>query len=184
MPIGSQEFDYHLDKQFFINMESSDVHGADLNVRLTVENRGEMYDLTFVITGEVTLICDRCLDNMQHEIDTTYHITVKYGAGYNDDSDTLLEIPESDNYLNVSYMIYDTVSLAIPIKHVHPMGKCNRAMSSLLKKHRATVPGDPDSELENELLDEMEAMPDNDSNTAPASEDTPTDPRWDKLKEI
>ena len=61
------------------------------------------------------------------------------------------------------------------------MGKCNRAMSSLLKKHRATVPGDPDSELENELLDEMETMPDNDSTTpeAPA-----TDPRWDKLKEI
>lgn len=171
MPIGSQEFDYHLDKQFFINMESSDVHGADLNVRLTVENRGEMYDLTFVITGEVTLICDRCLDNMQHEIDTTYHITVKYGAGYNDDSDTLLEIPESDNYLNVSYMIYDTVELAIPLKHVHAPGKCNRAMSGKLNKHRARIADDEDSEMEEEILDEIDSV-----------EETPSDPRWSALE--
>ncbi|MEZ3591766.1 MAG: DUF177 domain-containing protein [Muribaculaceae bacterium] len=171
MPIGSQEFDYHLDKQFFINMESSDVHGADLNVRLTVENRGEMYDLTFVITGEVTLICDRCLDNMQHEIDTTYHITVKYGADYNDDTDDLLEIPESDNYLNVSYLIYDTVELAIPLKHVHAPGKCNRAMSGKLNKHRARIADDEDSEMEEEILDEIDS-----------AEETPTDPRWSALE--
>lgn len=171
MPIGSQEFDYHLDKQFFINMESSDVHGADLNVRLTVENRGEMYDLTFVITGEVTLICDRCLDNMQHEIDTTYHITVKYGADYNDDTDDLLEIPESDNYLNVSYLIYDTVELAIPLKHVHAPGKCNRAMSGKLNKHRARIADDEENEMEEEILDEIDS-----------AGETPTDPRWSALE--
>lgn len=171
MPIGSQEFDYHLDKQFFINMESSDVHGADLNVHLTVVNRGEMYDLTFVITGEVTLICDRCLDNMQHEIDATYHITVKYGEEYNDDTDDLLEIPASDNYLNVAYMIYDTVELAIPLKHVHAPGKCNRAMSGKLNKHRARIADSDDPEME-EMLDEMDST----------EEDAPTDPRWSALE--
>ena len=111
-----------------------------------------------------------------YPIDTTYHIIVKYGEDYNDDSDEVLEIPESDNTLNVAYMLYDTVELAIPIKHVHPLGKCNRQMSALLKKHRATA-GDEDAELENELIDEIDTLPD-------SSDDAPTDPRWDALRKL
>lgn len=166
--IGTHEFEYHLDKQFFANMESSDVHDADLSVHLTVTYKGDFYDLDFHITGEVVLICDRCLDDLHFPIDATYHIVVKYGDDYNDDSDEVLEIPQSDSSLNVAYMLYDTVELAIPIKHVHPMGKCNRQMSALLKKHRATT-GDEDAELENELIDEIDSMPD-------SSDDAPSDP--------
>ena len=175
---GEHTFDYHLDKEFFTNMESADVRDADVNVHLDVDHHNDVYMLRFTLKGVVTVPCDRCLDDLQLDIDTTYSIKVKYGDAYRD-SDDLKEIPESDDYLNVAYMIYDTVSLAIPIKHVHPMGKCNRAMSSLLKKHRAQTPDDPDAELEEQLIDEIDSMP--------ADSDTPaadTDPRWDKLKEL
>ena len=157
-------------------MESEDVHDADLNVTLTVEYKSDVYLLDFAVEGIVTLICDRCLDDLEFPIDTTYHINVKYGEDYNDDSEDLLVIPESDNYLNVAYMIYDTVALAIPIKHVHPLGKCNRQMSAMLKKHRATDANDEDAELQNALIEEMDSMePDQ-----PAA----MDPRWDKLKDL
>ena len=77
-------------------------------------------------------------------------------------------------------MIFDTVSLAIPIKHIHPLGKCNRAMSSLLKKHRTHVADDPDADLEDELIDEMEAGDIQEETSSQA----PTDPRWDALKNL
>lgn len=176
---GEHSFEYHLDKEFFKNMESADVRDADVNVHLDVDYNNNVYTLNFTLKGVVTVPCDRCLDDLQIDIDTTYSIKVKYGDSYRD-SDDLMEIPESENYLNVAYMIYDTVMLAIPIKHVHPMGKCNRAMSSLLKKHRAHTPDDPDAELEDELIDEMDSMP-SQPESAEAEE---TDPRWDKLKEI
>ena len=102
------------------------------------------------------------------------------GDNYSE-SDDMMEIPESDNYLNVAYMLYDTVSLSIPIKHVHPLGKCNRAMSSLLKKHRAQASDDPDAELEDELIDEIDSMAGTQDQPAGSSE---SDPRWDKLKEL
>lgn len=172
--VGKHEFAYHLDKQFFVNMESSDIHDADLEVKLTVTYNGEYYDLDFVIAGEVTLICDRCLDALHFPIDTTYHIVVKYGESYNDDSDEVLEIPLSDSSLNVAYMLYDTVELAIPIKHVHPLGKCNRQMSAILKKHRAT--DGEDAELENELIDEIDNID--------AAQSSNSDPRWDALRKL
>ena len=172
---GTHEFEYVLDKQFFANMESADIHDADLKVKLTAVYRGDVYDLTFKITGNVVLLCDRCLDTMDFPIDASYHKIVKYGDDYNDDSDEMLEIPQSDAYINVAYMLYDTVALAIPIKHVHPMGKCNRQMSALLKKHRARATGE-DADLENELIDEIDDIEESGS--------TATDPRWDALRNL
>lgn len=184
MPEGTQEFAYHLDKQFFVNMESADVHDADLDVKLTVVHKHDIYNLAFHITGTVTLICDRCLDDLILPIDVTYDVAVKYGDDY-DETDELLIIPETDLTLNVSYMIYDTVSLAIPLKHVHPMGKCNRAMSALLRKHRA-VKDDEDVELAETLIGEMEAMDDDATADGGVSDSdaAPTDPRWDGLKKL
>lgn len=173
---GTHEFEYVLDKQFFANMENEDIHDADLKVKLTVDYRGEVYDLRFKITGNLVLLCDRCLDTMDYLIDTDYHIMVKYGDRYNDDSDEMLEIPESDNYINVAYMLYDSVVLTIPLKHVHPLGKCNRQMSALLKKHRARATGE-DAELENDLIDEID-------NIDETSSGQNTDPRWDALRGI
>lgn len=176
---GTHDFDYHLDKQFFENMESSDIRDANVNVHLVVTYANDVYSLAFDMVGNVVVPCDRCLDDLTIDIDTTYNIKVKYGDAYRDDSDDLMEIPQSDNDLNVAYMIYDTVSLAIPIKHVHPLGKCNRAMSSLLKKHRATDANDPDADLEDQLIDEMDSMPDDADNGGGTQA---TDLRWNALK--
>lgn len=174
---GKHAFQYHLDKEFFTNMENPDIHDADLTVDLTVDYNGQYYLLDFAVTGEVVLICDRCLDDLHFPIEAGYHITVQYGEDYNDESDEVLQIPESDNYLNVAYMIYDTVVLAIPLKHVHPLGKCNRQMSAMLKKHRAGIAGE-DADLEETLIQEMDSMDSGDD--APAG----SDPRWDALRKL
>lgn len=189
LPPGEHTFEFHLGKDFFVNMESADVHDADLKVDLTVVHKNDTYDLTFRIAGTVTLICDRCLDSLVMPLETDYHVTVEYGDDYNDESDDLLVIPQTDNFLNVAYMVYDTVVLAIPIKHVHAPGKCNRAMSAVLKKHRATIAGekpgaDEDTALEQTLIEEMDSMEADD--TADNDDDAPaaTDPRWDALKKL
>ncbi len=162
---GTHEFDYKLDKQFFIDMEYADVHDADLSVHLDLTYRNDNYALKFTIKGSITLLCDRCLDDLVMPIDTVYEINVEYGDDYNDESDDLLIIPEQDNSLNVSYMLFDTVVLEIPIKHVHPAGKCNRQMSALLRQHRAA--------------DKAEYE---DGESEEADGESPIDPRWAALK--
>jgi len=164
---GVHQQTFKLGREFFANMESEDIRDADVDVTLTIRVVGSHYDLEFACKGDVVTLCDRCLDDLHLPIDASYSIMVEYGEGYNDDSDTLLIIPKTENSLNVAYMIYDTVALDIPVKHVHPMGKCNRQMSALLRKHRAKAVGEDDA-LEDELIDSIE--------------DAPTDPRWDALK--
>lgn len=160
MPIGTHTFEYRLGKGFFAEMESSDILDADLDVALTVVHKSDVYDMTFDITGDITLECDRCLDEMQQPIDVEYHIVVKYGEEYCDDSDEVIEIPENENYFDVAPLIYDTVSLEIPIMHVHPEGECNQEMDAMLNQLEVGTGSEEESDVQE------------------------IDPRWAKLKEL
>ena len=160
MPIGTHTFEYRLGKEFFAEMESSDILDAGLDVALTVVHKSDVYDMTFDITGDITLECDRCLDEMQQPIDVEYHIVVKYGEEYCDDSDEVIEIPENENYFDVAPLIYDTVSLEIPIMHVHPEGECNQEMDAMLNQLEVGTGNEEESDVQE------------------------IDPRWAKLKEL
>lgn len=173
LPEGKHDFSYHLGKEFFVNMENDEIHDADVEVKLVVTRHGDSFDLSFHFAGTLTLICTRCLDDLIFPVDTDYHVTVEFGDDYRDENDELLIIPASDPDLNVAFMIYETIVLTIPIKHVHPLGKCNRQMSALLRKHRGRRPDDEDAELEDELMDGID-------DDTPG--DGPVDSRWDALR--
>lgn len=161
LPAGTQDFSYHLGDDFFRNMESADVSAGDVNVALSVNHVGDIYELCFTVSGVISIPCDRCLDPMQHHVDATYAMSVKYGDEYAEGDDQTV-LPHSMATFNVANVIYDTVMLTIPIMHVHPDGECNEEMSRLLAQHSAGAPADDE---------------DDDS-------DKECDPRWEALKRL
>ena len=150
---GRHEQDFEVTTDLFKNMENFDIISADVKVHLDLVKKNDTYDCTFHCKGMLQIPCDRCLDALDHEVDTDYHVVVKYGDRYDDGADNLLIIPESDTYLNVAYMLYDTILLTIPIRHVHAPGKCNRTMAAALNRHRAHI---TDDEETNEALDAID----------------------------
>ena len=152
LPDGHHEQDFEIGTEFFKNMENPDIISSDVKVHLDLEKKNDAYDCTFHVKGKLQIPCDRCLDPLDHEVDTEYHVVVKYGDDYDDGADNLLVIPYSNSYLNVAYILNDTILQTIPLRHVHPMGKCNRAMAAALNKHR----GGGDDETA-EALDEIDA---------------------------
>ncbi len=125
------------------------------------------------------LICDRCLDDLHFPIEAEYHIVVKYGEDYNDDNDEVLEIPESDANLNASlHDMYDTVVLAIPIKHVHPLGKVQSPDECNAQETPRSGRAMRIASLKTVLVDEIDSI------DAGAPCDAPSDPRWDALRKF
>lgn len=176
MARGTQQFEYTLDSEFFRNMESEDILRGNVKIDLSVNCKADYYELDFTLKGVIYIPCDRCLDEMEHEVDTTYHLCVKYGDSYNDENDELLIIPENDAYLNISYMVYDTVALTIPLKHVHPVGKCNKGMTQHLKLHAT---GRADDDMEDFELDDEPG-----DNSDERNNNTQIDPRWEALRKL
>lgn len=148
LPDGKYEQDFVCDTEFFKNMEHTGINKADVKVHMDLVKKNDAYDCKFHCTGVVTVPCDRCLDPLDIDVDTDYHIIVKYGEEFDDESDDLLIIPYNNSNLNVAYMLYDTILLTIPLRHVHPLGKCNRAMAQALNKHRANIDEEAEDVLE------------------------------------
>lgn len=128
----SYEFDYHIGPDFFASRDNNEILGADVDVNLAVEKRHDSYMLEFDFVGTLEVPCDRCLDPVAVPVDTTYDLIVRHGEEFDDSDDNLLVIPENQTTLDLSGMIYDTLMLEIPLRHVHPDGECNAEMQRKL----------------------------------------------------
>ncbi len=167
---GVHEFDYLLENKFFVDIDGDQFQRGKVHVHLTLKRTAMVFELNFHSEGIVVIPCDRCLDDMEQPIETDNRLYVKFGSEYAEESDEILIIPEDDGTLNIAWFLYEFIALAIPMKHVHAPGKCNKAMSAKLSQHRARSIDDED--------DDFEDMNDNEN----SEQNTPTDPRWDALK--
>ena len=170
---GVHEFEYILENKFFVDIDGDRVQKGKVKVTLTVKRSSMVFDMNFQLEGVVYVPCDRCLDDMDLPISAKNKLIVKFGKEYAEESDEIVIIPEAEGEINLAWFIYEFIALTIPMKHVHAPGKCNKAMSSKLKKH-TTRRSDDDDEYEDESADEIIVEDD--------SSDMSSDPRWDALK--
>ncbi|MBR2017364.1 MAG: DUF177 domain-containing protein, partial [Prevotella sp.] len=127
------EFD--LDDKYFSAIDAPEVSKGDVSVEVAIKKTTErIFELEFHIEGEVVVLCDRCLDEMTQDIETDGSIVAKFGDE-DSDNDDLVMVDENEGILNIAWLVYEFIALAIPIKHVHAPGKCNSAMIKMLEEH-------------------------------------------------
>ena len=181
---GHYEQDFVIDKTFFENMENNDILWSDVHVHMDMDKRNDAYHCVFHCKGKLQIPCDRCLEPMKHEVDSDYELTVKFGDEYNDETDGLLIVPDSDNDLNVASIVYDTVALTIPISHVHEEGECDEATWEALQAHTAHSIADGDEALYGRYADDDGADIEGDAANNDEINESNIDPRWAELLKI
>ncbi len=174
LTLGVHNFEYLLENKFFVDIDGTEVQKGRVKVSLSVKRSSMMFEMNFQIEGVVYVPCDRCLDDVELPINTHNRLIVKFGKEYVEESDEVVVIPEEEGSINVAWFLYEFIALAVPMKHVHAPGKCNKAMALKLKRHTAKSI-DEENDLEDDLGGE-DLMSDEDI------EETPIDPRWNALK--
>ena len=137
LPVGRHEFDITLDDAFFKSLEKTEVLGGKVECKVTLNLREEDYQLNIAVRGTVFVVCDRCLDPMPLEIEDEQEIFSE------DESDQLSVI---SNQLDLSWLVYEIVSINIPIVHSHQPGECNKQMELLLHDHLCDEP-EPEDDI-------------------------------------
>ncbi len=166
---GTHLFEYKLDDNYFKKIDSPEVQRGNLTAKVKITTVQDFFTVLFEVNRIIVVPCDRCLDDMELSITAKDTLQVKFGADYGEEGDVML-VPENDGTLNVSWFLYEMIVLAIPIKHVHAPGMCNKAMAAKLKKHMAPM-----------TLDENDIDFDDNGNN---EVERTIDPRWNGLLDV
>ena len=136
---GLHDFEYEIDKKFFEHFEESLVENGEVRVKITFEKRSAFFKLHLKMKGWLELLCDRCLENYQQKIKQKTELFVKFGESEFEEGENVIWVLPEEHNINVAQIIYEYISLSIPLRHVHPKNEdgkraCNKEMLKNLKK--------------------------------------------------
>lgn len=149
---------WELDNNFFQQLEGAQLQSGSLHVSGSIRKAVGFFELNLHSVGTVEVTCDRCLEPMSQPIEADLSTTVKLGTEDSYD-DEVITVDETRPVLDTAWLIYESIALAVPIRHVHQPGDCNVAMSEKLEQLSAARSSDADAQ------DDI-------------------DPRWAKLKNL
>ncbi len=141
---GEAPLAWELDDHFFTSLDGAQLQQGSLHVSGSIRKATGFYELSLQSVGTVVVVCDRCLEPMDQPIEADLRLTVKLGEAYSEDDD-VITVDESRPVLDLSWLIYESIALAVPIQHVHQPGDCNDAMMRKLKELSAARSSDADA---------------------------------------
>ncbi len=165
MTEGTHKMEFRLDNDFFEKLGGTEFRTGDVIADISAYRTSQTHELTIHLHGIIQVPCDYCLDDMDLPINTKNRLIVKFGHDYTEETDEIIIIPEEEGEIDLSWYLYEFIALSIPMRHVHPDGKCTAETAEKLRQHLAIE------------SNEDEESDDDDSNTS-------TDPRWDALKQL
>ena len=136
--IGKHNFEFKITDEFFANFDYSLIKSGTINLSLEFDKQQEaMFILNFLLQGHVNLTCERCLDLYQYGINAEERLVVKLGEESYDDPEILV-ISRNEHSIDISPLVYEFISLALPLIHQHSLDEsgepmCNNETAKVLK---------------------------------------------------
>ena len=134
------QFEYLIRGLFFSNFAESDIEKCAIEVKLDIDKRENFFLLTFYIDGTIEMPCDRCMEPFNQSVFGDYEVAVKYK---NEDvieteDEDVVYVSKSDDFIDVSELIYEFILLSIPLRCAHPENElgeseCNQEVLNKLK---------------------------------------------------
>ena len=131
---GRTRFSWKAGAEFFRNFDNKDIKDAEILVDVEVEKSGTYLGIDAVVSGKLTVACDRCGADVSLPVRSRISQSIKFGAepvsgeeivvSEEDERETVYR-PEDGGELDMSQTVYDFACLALPMKKVHPDGECD-----------------------------------------------------------
>ena len=128
LKVGSYDFDFKVDNALFEAYETEEIKGGDCVVRVKLNRSEAMLELNVTIEGEVICECDRCLEDCPIAIDYDGDLVVKFSEETDFYDGDVMWISPSEDMLDLTQYIYESIVLSLPYSRVHKEGECNPEM--------------------------------------------------------
>lgn len=128
-----------LQDDFFKALEQSEINGGDVQVTLHItEPTTHRFKVCLSIEGNVSVMCDRCLEDVSLEIEAEDAYSISAEDTDCEDDDLRILPPGVGYKYDFSWDIYELAALSLPIQRVHDDDSCNAEMAALLEDIRVS----------------------------------------------
>ena len=111
---------YGLEDAFFMLFENSLLEKGKLQATVRVDKRPSSIVFLISIDGTVELVCDRSLETFDYPVQLEKSVEFRLGHEKKELGVDLYMIEQHASTINIAQHLYDFVSLAIPMKKLHP----------------------------------------------------------------
>lgn len=144
---GRHDFDYKLDDAFFEQLDQNEILGGDVEAKVSVVAREDTFQLHLEVEGEVNVTCDRCLDPVSEPVAAEDDLLIKL-ASHDGEDDDCVYIDMTHPVFDLGWLLYEEISVSLPIVSRHQPGECNPQMEELLQAHLCTTIEDDEQDNE------------------------------------
>ena len=117
---ATSQVTYQLGNDFFVFFKGSLLEKGNLGVNIYLDKTPRHIQLRFLIQGEVELSCDRTGELFNYPLHIERVVQFKLGEVYQELDLDLYMIERGASFIELAQHIYDFVTLAIPMKRLHP----------------------------------------------------------------
>lgn len=117
---ATREVVFQLDRSFFRRFENSLVEEGALDAFIKLDKNVQHMQLSFTIRGEIVLVCDRSLELFNYPIFIEQLVHFISGKENKELDVDYYMIHQQATTIDLSQHIYDFVTLAVPMKKLHP----------------------------------------------------------------
>lgn len=128
LKIGPHHFDFDVDDALVQAFEGSEIKHCRAVVGVELLKAASMLTLDVSIRGEVTVECDRCLDDCILPVAFDDRLLVKFSEQAPESDGSVMWIDPNDAEVELGRYIYESIVLSLPYSRVHPEGGCNPDM--------------------------------------------------------
>ena len=116
---GVHNFVFEINKEFFDLIEYAELSNSNLKIDFELNKMSSMLVFKFVANGTVELVCDRCLDEFDYQIDFDETIFVKFGEENQEIEADVVILERGSTEIDILELIYQLIIVYLPIKKIH-----------------------------------------------------------------
>ena len=141
LSLGKHHFSFDIGPDFFLHFGDAAFESGQVVLQLELAKSNNMMELYFHFSGEVQLVCDRCLGFFAHTVDLQKRLLVKFGEQFIEQSDEIIIIPAMESHFDISQYVYEYLHLGMPVRKVHPeeegVAACDPEVIKRLEQYRS-----------------------------------------------
>jgi uncharacterized metal-binding protein YceD (DUF177 family) len=119
LKLGDHSYDFKVDGAFFKEFDNTELEDGELQIDMILTKRSNLMELKFQVSGIVNSLCDKCGGDLNLPLDYQDMRIIKFSQEDFNNTDDVLILEDNEHEIDISHMVYETISLAVPTKRVH-----------------------------------------------------------------